>query len=157
MRSTLRRLALACLVSLPLASPAGGQGRGSIYFPGPGDDWQRRTPAQAGMDSAGIAEAIRFAIENESKAPRDLETAHYQTFGREPHGEGVGPFQPRGDPTGIILRGGRIVAEWGDPHAVEMTFSVTKSFLSTTVGVAVDRGMIRSVHDPVAPYVGPVF
>ncbi|HYW09561.1 MAG TPA: serine hydrolase [Longimicrobium sp.] len=156
MRSTLRRLALACLVSIPLASPAGGQGRGSVYFPGPGDDWERRTAARAGMDSARIAEAVRFAIDNESKAPRDLETAHYQTFGREPFGQGVGPFQPRGDPTGIILRGGYIVAEWGDPHRVDMSFSVAKSFLSSTVGVAYDRGLIPDLRQPVWRAMAPV-
>jgi CubicO group peptidase (beta-lactamase class C family) len=32
---------------------------------------------------------------------------------------------------------------------VDMTHSVTKSFLSATVGLAVDRGLIRSVHEPV--------
>jgi CubicO group peptidase (beta-lactamase class C family) len=42
---------------------------------------------------------------------------------------------------------------WGEPHRVDMTFSVTKSFLSTTVGLAWDRGMIRDIHDPVKGYV----
>jgi CubicO group peptidase (beta-lactamase class C family) len=37
-----------------------------------------------------------------------------------------------------------------------MTFSVTKSFLSSVVGVAVDRGMIRSVQDSVHRYMAPV-
>jgi CubicO group peptidase (beta-lactamase class C family) len=34
---------------------------------------------------------------------------------------------------------------------VDVTNSVTKSFLSSVVGVAVDRSLIRSVDDPVAP------
>ena len=34
-----------------------------------------------------------------------------------------------------------------------MTFSVTKTFLSTVVGLAFDRGLIRSVTDRVAGYV----
>ena len=140
----------------PRRVPAEGQGRGSVYFPGPGDDWQRRAAARAGMDSARLAEAVRFAVENESKAPRDLETAHYQTFGREPFGAGVGPFQPRGDPTGVILRGGYIVAEWGDPYRVDMTFSVAKSFLSSTVGVAFDRGLIPDLRQPVWRAMAPV-
>jgi CubicO group peptidase (beta-lactamase class C family) len=38
-----------------------------------------------------------------------------------------------------------------------MTFSVTKSFLSTVVGLAYDRHMIRSLDDPVHLYVPPVF
>jgi CubicO group peptidase (beta-lactamase class C family) len=56
----------------------------------------------------------------------------------------------------VILRHGYIVAEWGDPHRVDMTFSVTKSFLSTTVGLALDRGLIRSVEDRVADAMAPI-
>ncbi len=158
-------LLLGAAAPLPaLASPAdtaavrgapARQGR-APYYPGPGDRWERRTPAQAGMDSARLRQAVEFAVASESKAPRDLALAHYQTFGREPFGEAVGAFRERGDPTGIVVRGGYIVAEWGDPHRVDMTFSVTKSFLSTVVGVAVDRGLIRSVDDRVAEYTGPV-
>ncbi|HEX8273802.1 MAG TPA: serine hydrolase [Longimicrobiaceae bacterium] len=131
------------------------QGR-AAYYPGPGDRWERRRPEQAGMDSARLHQAVEFAVASESRAPRDLALAHYQTFGREPFGEAVGPFRERGDPTGIVVRGGYIVAEWGDPHRVDMTFSVTKSFLSTVVGVAVDRGLIRSLDDRVTEYTGPV-
>jgi CubicO group peptidase (beta-lactamase class C family) len=126
------------------------------YYPGAGESWERRTPQQVGMDSARINEAIAFAQASETKSPRNLELAHYQSFGREPFGEGVGPFKERGEPTGVILRHGYIVAEWGDPHRVDMTFSVTKSFLSTTVGLAFDRKMIRSVQDRVREYMAPV-
>jgi CubicO group peptidase (beta-lactamase class C family) len=147
---------LLAIVALFAATPAPAQ-RTSVYVPGAGDDWERRAPAQVGMQAALVDSAVAFAIANESTAPRDLELAHYQTFGREPFGEAVGPFAERGAPAGIILRHGYIVAEWGDPHRVDMTFSVTKSFLSTVVGLAVDRGLIRSVNDPVDPYLGPVF
>jgi CubicO group peptidase (beta-lactamase class C family) len=129
---------------------------GAVYYPDAGDAWERRSAKQVGLDSAKVAEAIAFAIASESKNPRDLEVSHYQTFGREPYGEAVGPFKERGDPTGIILRNGYIVAEWGEPQRVDMTFSVTKSFLSTTVGLAYDRKMIRSVHDKVRDYVSPI-
>ena len=128
----------------------------AVYYPGSGNDWERRAPAQVGLDARQPEEAIAFAKANEPKGPRDLEAAHYESFGREPFGEGIGPFKTRGDPTGVILRRGYIVAEWGDPHRVDMTFSVTKSFLSTTVGLALDRGLIRSVQDPVAEYMAPV-
>src|SRR3712207_5225887 len=86
------------------------------YYPATGDVWERRTPQDAGMDAALLKDAVAFAVANESKSPRVLELAHYQSFGREPFGEPVGPFAKRGDPTGIILRGGYIVAEWGEPH-----------------------------------------
>src|ERR1044072_2234477 len=38
-----------------------------------------------------------------------------------------------------------------------MTFSVTKSFLSATVGIAFGRKMIRSLQDPVLGYEAPTF
>lgn len=125
------------------------------YVP-PAGNWERRTPERARMDAAKLKEAVDFAIASESKAPRNLEMAHYQTFGREPFGEAVGHFKERGDATGIIIRNGYIVAEWGEPARVDMTFSVTKSFLSTTVGLAFDRKMIRSLQDKAADYAAPV-
>jgi CubicO group peptidase (beta-lactamase class C family) len=86
----------------------------------------------------------------------DLELAHFQTFGREPYGEPVGQFKTRGPATGLVIRNGYIVAEWGEPARIDMTFSVTKSFLSTTVGLAFDRKMIRSLQDKAADYSAPV-
>jgi len=124
------------------------------YFPG--TDWQHREPAQEGLDAARLKDAVDFAIASESKLPRDLSVAHYMTFGREPFGVAVGPFQERGAPTGVIVRHGYIVAEWGEPARVDMTFSVTKSFLSSVIGVAFERGMIASLDDPVARYMPPV-
>jgi len=129
---------------------------GEIYYPGPGESWERRTPQQVGMDPGRLNEAMAFALAHEAKEPRDLELAHYQSFGREPFGDGVGPFRERGAPTGLILRRGYLVAEWGDPQRVDMTFSVTKSFLSSTVGLAYDRGLIRSLQDRVRDYMAPV-
>lgn len=108
------------------------------------------------MDSAQLAAAVEFARERESRASRDLEEAHYQSFGREPFGSAVGPFKPRGDATGVILRNGYVVATWGDPARADMTFSVTKSFVSTVTGLAVERGLIRSIDDTVQHYMGPV-
>src|SRR5215210_3495448 len=120
-----------------LAAPAGAQ-RGA-YVPAPGEAWEHRPAARVGMDSARLQEAVAFHRAHEARAPRDLLQAHWQTFGREPFGEPVGPFKPRGDPTGIVVRRGYLVAEWGDTRRVDMTFSVTKSFLSTVVGLAYDR------------------
>ena len=148
------RAATALLLAL-VAGPASASAQ-ATYFPEPGDRWERRNPAQVGMDPQRLQEAVQFAIAAESDAPRDLEMAHYQTFGREPFGQAVGPFAERGDPSGVVLRNGYIVAEWGDPNRVDMTFSVTKSFLSSTVGLALDRGLIRELQDPVRDYVGPI-
>jgi CubicO group peptidase (beta-lactamase class C family) len=153
-------LGIACMAAMLAPAVATAQAtrarHAADYYPGPLDSWERRAPAHFGIDARLLDEAIAFAKASETKAPRDLEVAHYQSFGREPFGEAIGPFTTRGDPTGIILRHGYIVAEWGDPERVDMTFSVTKSFLSTTVGLALDRGLIRSVSDRVAGYMAPV-
>ena len=149
------RVLAALLVLWPAAAPAQAppRQRAAPYFPGPHPQWERRAPATLGMDARLLDSAIAFATASESPEPRDLEQNHYMSWGREPHSEPVGPFQPRGAATGIIVRNGYIVAEWGEPARVDMTFSVTKSFLSTTVGIAYDRGMIRDLSDIVREYV----
>ncbi|MGA2146409.1 MAG: serine hydrolase [Bryobacteraceae bacterium] len=141
----LRTLILfACLQPL-LAQPA-------AYFPAR-RDWQRSDPAAAGMDQAKIDEAIAWHRAHETKNPRDLRRSHDLSFAREAYGDPLGPFQPRGEPTGVIVRHGHIVAEWGEPLRADMTFSVTKSFLSSVVGLAFDHGLIRDLNDLVKDYV----
>lgn len=126
------------------------------YFP-PRGSWEHRTPASLGLDSAKLADAIQFARQSESKTPRDQALFQAESFGRnEPYDEPVGPFKDRGDQTGVIIYKGYIVAQWGDPARVDITNSVTKSFLSTVVGLAVDQGLIHSVQDTVAAYVPPI-
>jgi hypothetical protein len=113
----------------------------NAYYPDA--TWQHRLPSESGVSPDLLKQAIDFAVAGETKAPRDLVMNHYQTFGREPFGYAIGPIKERGDPTGIIIRNGYIVAEWGDPLRVDMTHSVTKSFLS-------------SVDDAVRDYVAPI-
>jgi CubicO group peptidase (beta-lactamase class C family) len=125
------------------------------YFPPPGS-WEKRAPAQVDLLQTSVDSAVKLAIAAESTTPRDLLQNHLSSFGQEPHGEAVGPFRARGGATGLIIRHGYIVAEWGDPDRVENTFSVTKSFVSTTVGLANDRKMIRDLKDFVRGYVPPV-
>ncbi len=148
MTSALRSLACFLFVTATLAASA------QVYYPGV--DWQRKAPADAGFDAAKLKDAIDFAVAAESRSPRDLVLNHYQTFGREPFGYAIGPLKDRGDMTGLILHRGYLVAEWGEPQRVDMANSVTKSMLSTVVGVAFDRGMIRGLDDPVREYVGPI-
>ncbi len=129
---------------------------GQSYFPGPHPDWERRTPAQIGLDPSAIALASRTAQAAESQAPRDLAFNHLGTFGREPLGDAVGPFTVRGPQTGLIVYRGYIVAQWGEPDKADNTFSVSKSFLSATVGLAWDQGHIRDIDDPVRDYMPPI-
>jgi CubicO group peptidase (beta-lactamase class C family) len=140
---------------LPALLLAGSAAAQKPYFP-PAGTWERRTPAQVGLTQASVDSAVTLAVAAESKAPRDLLANHLTSFAREPHGEAVGPFRTRGSASGLIIRRGYIVAEWGDPDRPDNTFSVTKSFVSTTVGLAYDRKMIRDLSEPVRGYVPPV-
>ena len=125
------------------------------YFPAV-NNWLQKKPAELGLNASKLEEAISFAIANESKNPRNMEVSHYQSFGKEPFGFAIGPFAERGAPTGLIIYKGYIVAQWGEPQRCDITHSVTKSFLSSVVGLAVDKGLIRSVNDTVAPYIPPI-
>ena len=70
-------------------------------------------------------------------------------FEPPPHNEILGPIRPRGGPNGLILRGGAVVARWGDTRQVDFTFSAAKSYLSLLAGIAVDDGLISDIDEPV--------
>ncbi len=146
---------ILALVALVLTSSYAQKKATETYFP-PYNNWQQKKPVELGLNAAKLDEAISFANANESKNPRNMEVSHYQSFGKEPFGVGVGPFAERGAPTGLIIYKGYIVAQWGEPERCDMTHSVTKSFLSSVVGLAVDKGLIKSVTDTVAPYIPPI-
>jgi CubicO group peptidase (beta-lactamase class C family) len=145
-------LALVSTVSLAQGRRAPASRTAPPYYPGPQDDWERRPAEAVGLDTAGLQQAIEFAMASESKAPRDLALNHPLSQAREPFDDPIGPFKPRGPQTGIILRHGYLVAEWGEPKRVDMTFSVTKSFVSTAVGLAFDRGLVSKLDDKVQGY-----
>lgn len=129
--------------------------RSKVYYPEAGQ-WEQRKPEQVGMNASLLQEAVSFAIATESKTPKDLKINHYQTFGKEPFGVAIGPFKDRGSAAGLIIKNGYIVAEWGDPGRVDQTFSVAKSFLSSTIGMAYDRGLISDVNEKVYKSMAPV-
>ncbi|MEK6287779.1 MAG: serine hydrolase [Acidobacteriota bacterium] len=147
----MRRILITAVIALTfLASVAVGQkpAPSSAYYPPAGDNWERRTAAEAGFDAALLDEAVAFAKTQETKQPRDFST-QIQTFGAL-----LGPLpKERGETNGIILRNGYIVAEWGDTRRIDPTYSAAKSFLSTVLGLTIDRGMIKSVDDPVRAYI----
>lgn len=127
----------------------------SFYVPGQGEDWQTISPAEAGFDAGKLAEAQAFAISHESRMNRDiakaLEGGHFSE--PPPLGDIIGPTAPRGDAAGLVLKGGKIVAEWGPTSRADMTFSVTKSFLSIMAGIAVADGLIPDIDAPVGELV----
>jgi CubicO group peptidase (beta-lactamase class C family) len=122
------------------------------YFP-PKGDWQRVDPATVGMDKAKLGEAIAYHEANQNQNTKNLAEDIPNTFRNEaPYNNLIGPAMERTGANGVIIRRGKVVAEWGDTNRADMTFSVTKTFLSTVVGVAYDRKLIRDLHDRVAGY-----
>lgn len=118
-----------------------------------GGDWT--VAPGAGVDAGKLRAAIQLSIQAETKWPRDIAQALAEgTFEPPPWNEVLGPTRPRGRVSGVVLRGGRVVAEWGTPARVDMSFSVAKSYLAILAGLAVDDGLIPDVHQPVAELVG---
>ena len=121
------------------------------YFP-PYGQWENKQPEKMGFDTAALYRAVSFAVKNEINYPRDLRLAILQTYGQEPGFRIAGPVVDRGGPAGLIIKNGYIVAAWGDVERPDLTFSATKSYLSTVAGLAYDDGLIE-VGDKVAEYV----
>jgi CubicO group peptidase (beta-lactamase class C family) len=122
-----------------------------LYYPD--SNWQSKKPAELQMNQSIIDSAVRFALSNEVKIDYDMRIANIKSYTNEPGYRILGPMKQRGKPAGMIIKNGYIVAQWGDLNRVDMTFSVTKSYLSTIAGLAVDNRMIRSVDDKVKEYV----
>jgi len=119
----------------------------------PDSVWQTKKPEDAKMNAALLDSAVSFAIHNDSKTNYNLRIANMEAYADEPDYRILGPMKDRGKPAGLVIRNGYIVAQWGDVNRVDMTFSATKSYLSTIAGLAVDSRLIKSVDDPVNQYV----
>jgi CubicO group peptidase (beta-lactamase class C family) len=149
---TLATAVLAAVIagSALLAAPQRPGARAT--FPARGT-WPKAKPSAVGLDKARLDAAIAFAVAHQNQDTRDLAVAIPNQFRNEaPYNALVGPTSPRAEANGVIVRHGKLAAEWGDTARADMTFSVTKTFLSTVVGVAFDRGKIKSVTDRVADY-----
>ena len=85
----------------------------------PDPDWPRATPAEAGMDAAGLTAARDYAL--------------------------------TGGGAGCVIRGGRLVLDWGDTRQLFDLKSSTKAIGVTALGLALADGRI-SLDDPAAKY-----
>lgn len=148
LKSRLSALALPMLWIITFSAGTGTLLAQAGYFPPPGE-WTRRAPEELGMDSARLARAVAFAREHENQVDRDLEAYITRRGADEPAAGVLGPTKPRGGPNGLVARHGYLVTTWGDVERVDMTFSVSKSYLATIAGLAYDRGMITDLHSPV--------
>ena len=127
-----------------------------LDFPPP-SGWRRTPPQALGFDAAGLARACNHAESSEIDWPVDVRTMVCRDD-PPPFNRPIGPTKPRGAASGVVVKDGQLVAEWGTPDRVDMTFSATKSYLWACVALAIDRGLIESVDDRVSDYVaGAVF
>jgi CubicO group peptidase (beta-lactamase class C family) len=131
------------LLTLLTASAAHAQ-----YYPKP-NEWERRTPSQLGFDPAKLQAAVDFAKTSESATKTDFESLH-AAIANEPFNAIIGPVKERGGVSGLVIRNGYIAAAWGDTKRVDMTFSATKSYLSTVAGLAFDAGLLQRTSDTVS-------
>jgi CubicO group peptidase (beta-lactamase class C family) len=115
------------------------------YYPPPGQ-WAHKAPADAGMDAAKLNDAIAFMKAHETASPArdfsDQEIVNGKLLGSIP--------TERAATNGLIIRHGFIVAEFGDTMRPDPTYSVAKSMLSTVAAIALRKGLIPTVDDPVA-------
>jgi len=141
---------LGLLLAVPLAARE--------VVPPPGG-WSTVAPARAGFDPARLAAAVDLAQRSAVVAPADLRQVivdHYSV--REPGYHVLGLTRPRAGSSGMVVRGGRVVAQWGDVERADMAFSVTKSFIGTLAGFAVAEGRIGGADEAVSARVqGPWF
>ena len=123
-----------------------------LYFPSK-ESWEVKLPSDFNYDSKKIQKAIDFVITNQNNGDKDLRVEILKGFSTEPYHSIKGPTKKRGETNGLIIKDGYIIASWGDTKRVDMTFSVTKSYLSAVAGIAVDKNLIRSEKDFVSNYV----
>jgi CubicO group peptidase (beta-lactamase class C family) len=120
--------------------------KSATYYPAPGT-WQKKAPAEVGMDPVKLQAAVDWALAHGSNW--DFDKDQVRTFGIV-----LGPLpKGRAATNGIILRHGYIVATFGNTKTNDPVYSVAKSFLSTTGSLAFDKGLIKDINDPVAKYI----
>ena len=116
----------------------------TVYYP-PAGQWARKAPGEAGMDTARLNDALEYMKMHETASPArdfsDQEIVNGKLLASMP--------TERAATNGLIIRRGYIVAEFGDTLRPDPTYSVAKSMLSTVAGIALDRGLIPSLDQPV--------
>jgi CubicO group peptidase (beta-lactamase class C family) len=95
--------------------------------PWPTGDWTVVSPEQMGMDSNVLAEARDYALRPDQNT------------------QGV-----------VVVRGGAIVAEWYregyDATSFAASWSMAKSFVSATLGIAIQEGLVGGTDDTLGEY-----
>jgi CubicO group peptidase (beta-lactamase class C family) len=153
MRSLRRLSRLAVLLIVSVGAVVAAREQAAARFFPPAGAWEKRDPAAMGLDPVKLDAAIKAALATENPNTRDLAVDIPNTFRNEaPYNNLIGPTQPRGGANVVVVYKGYAVAAAGETDRPDMTFSVTKTFLSTVVGEAYERGLIKDLSDKVGPY-----
>ncbi len=131
------------MAALVLASSLPAAQGGAPYFPPPGT-WEKKAPAELGMDAALLAEAVTFAQSHESTREKDFSDQE-RIFGSL-----LGSVPTiRAATNGVVIYKGYVVAEFGETTWMDPTYSVAKSMLATLAGIAVRDGKVADLDQPV--------
>src|SRR5690349_6212614 len=123
--------AAGVLLAGPQAPAALSAPAQAAFFPAAGT-WPSAEPASLGFDRAKLDAAIAFAVANENPNNKDLSVDIPNSYRAEaPYNTVIGPTAIRTGSNGVVIRHGKVAASWGEADRADMTFSVTKTFLST--------------------------
>jgi len=103
------------------------------------------------MQNPALEQAVQFAIDHESTWDRDCSSSNWGVHHGDPapYNKLYGPVHSRGPNSGTILLHGKTLTSWGEPQRADLTFSVAKTYLALLAGVAVDRGLITDLNEPI--------
>ncbi|MFC4655077.1 serine hydrolase domain-containing protein [Rheinheimera marina] len=142
----MKKIIIALSLSLSLTAQA------ADYYP-PAGQWASAKPASLKVNEQQLTDAVQYAIASENPASKNQAVVQATTFGaKEPYDQIVGPMSVRAPANGLIIYKGKLIAQWGEVDSVDMTHSITKTFLTTVAGLAWQRGLIHNLQDKVGPY-----
>jgi CubicO group peptidase (beta-lactamase class C family) len=104
---------------------------------------------QGRPDADAVRAACRRAATRESAGPRDMAGYLGAILADQSVHDVIGPLRDGSGASGVVVHRDRIIGSWGDPSAVEMCFSATKSYLSLVAGLAFDRSLVDDLDEPV--------
>jgi len=137
-------LSLALCAVVPFYPPRLKPKRRNVHLlPAPGDRWVRRRAENS--DGFGAADlAVAFAKTQEAKF-RDFSTQVENFAASLARCQSHAARPTHHHPAWLYCR------RWARPP-ISIPLTAWPDFLSTLCGLAVDRGLIKSVHDPVKQY-----
>ena len=166
MKRTVAAVTLAALASWSVAAqqrtapaPAAAQGaraQAAPYFP-ERLNWQHKRPDEVGMNAALVAEAVTAATSREISANRDLNLEQATTLRPQRavrHGHRAAQTA-RARPADSSRTTASSSPSGASRSRVDVSNSVTKTFLTTVIGLAWQRGLIRDLNDYARDYMPP--